>query len=130
MLIDTSGLLCLIHKDEPEHADAVELYNSAASYLTHNYVLDEFISLANARKLPRERSLAFSRQILTENSIELIWVNATLHDAALTLLEQRIDKSYSLCDAVSFIIMREHGMTDALTTDKHFEQEGFARLLK
>lgn len=40
-----------------------------------------------------------------------------------------MDKNYSLCDAVSFILMRERGFTDALTTDKHFEQEGLVRLL-
>ena len=39
------------------------------------------------------------------------------------------DKTYSLCDAVSFVLMRGRGMTDALTTDRHFEQEGFRRLL-
>jgi predicted nucleic acid-binding protein len=41
----------------------------------------------------------------------------------------RLDKDYSLCDAVSFLLMRARGLTDALTTDKHFEQEGFRRLL-
>ncbi|MEH2285259.1 MAG: hypothetical protein V7K90_28760 [Nostoc sp.] len=41
----------------------------------------------------------------------------------------RQDKSYSLCDAVSFVLMRQRGVTEALTTDHHFEQEGFRRLL-
>jgi predicted nucleic acid-binding protein len=45
-------------------------------------------------------------------------------------LEERPDKDYSLCDAVSFVLMRKYNLTDALTTDKHFDQEGFTRLLK
>lgn len=45
------------------------------------------------------------------------------------LLSDRQDKTYSLCDAVSFVLMRQRGMTGALTTDRHFEQEGFVRLL-
>ncbi len=130
MLIDTSGFLCLIHKDEPEHPQAVQSYTDGTSYLTHSYILDEFVSLAHARKLPREQSLKFSRNILTDNSIELVWVDAALHESALSLLEQRPDKSYSLCDAVSFVIMRERGIANALTKDRHFEQEGFVRLLK
>jgi predicted nucleic acid-binding protein len=45
------------------------------------------------------------------------------------LLRARPDKTYSLCDAVSFVLMRERGVAEALTTDRHFEQEGFRRLL-
>ena len=48
----------------------------------------------------------------------------------MKLLFERQDKTYSLCDAVSFVLMRRRGMTDALTTDQHFEQEGFVRLLQ
>lgn len=130
MLVDTSGFLCLIHKDEREHADAVRLFAEAPSHLTHSYILDEFIALAYSRKLPRLQSLKFSRQMLTDTSIEVVWVDVGLHESALSLLEDRADKSYSLCDAVSFVIMRDRQMTDALTTDRHFEQEGFVRLLK
>jgi predicted nucleic acid-binding protein len=36
----------------------------------------------------------------------------------------------SSCDRVSFVTMRQYGITEALTTDRHFEQEGFVRLLK
>lgn len=45
-------------------------------------------------------------------------------------MQKRIDKNYSLCDAVSFVIMNDREISEALTTDKHFEQENFVRLLK
>ena len=45
-------------------------------------------------------------------------------------LADRLDKQWSLVDAVSFILMQERGMTEALTADRHFEQAGFIRLLK
>ena len=41
----------------------------------------------------------------------------------------RPDKTYSLCDAISFVLMRRQGIQEALTTDRHFEQEGFRKLL-
>jgi uncharacterized protein len=60
--------------------------------------------------------------------VEVIWAGEELTRQAMTLLENRLDKKYSLCDAVSFVIMLRRGMTEALTTDHHFEQEGFKRL--
>lgn len=45
------------------------------------------------------------------------------------LLESRLDKTWSLCDAVSFVVMQTHDVKDALTTDRHFEQAGLVRLL-
>jgi len=45
-------------------------------------------------------------------------------------MRERTDKNYSLCDAASFVVMRERGIVESLTTDKHFRQEGFTRLLE
>ena len=42
---------------------------------------------------------------------------------------QRLDKDWSLTDCISFIVMRRRGLTDALTSDHHFEQAGFTILL-
>lgn len=53
MFIDTSGWLCLYHKDEPEHGEAIELYQNARVRLTTNYVLAEFVPLAQVRGFPR-----------------------------------------------------------------------------
>ena len=57
-------------------------------------------------------------------AIEVTWVDEDQHRTALSFLQERLDKSYSLCDAVRFLLMRERGITEALTTDRHFDQEG------
>lgn len=130
MFLDTSGLLSLIHVREPQYENAVSSYKAATTpRLTHSYVLDEFVSLAQARKLSREAALDFSERLLDDIDIETVWVDETRHRDALALLRARSDKAYTLCDAVSFALMRERGITEALTTDRHFEQEGFVRLL-
>lgn len=129
MLLDTSGLLCLAHRREPQHDAASALYDEATVRIVQSYVLDEFVALANARGLTRVSLIEFSGRIINDDEIEVVWVDETLHRQALDLLQARLDKTYSLCDAVSFVIMRERGITDALTTDHHFEQEGFVRLL-
>ena len=129
MLIDTSGWLCMLHKDEPEHLEAVRLYNDALVRVTHSYILAEFVPLAQVRKFPRQSNLIFTHRILDDAEVKLIWVDEDLHRQAVNLLLERGDKTYSLCDAVSFLVMRSLGIAEALTTDKHFKQEGFVRLL-
>ena len=67
--------------------------------------------------------------LLDNPDIETVWVDEQLHREAMQLLIDRQDKTYSLCDAVSFVLMRQRKTTTALTTDRHFEQEGFVKLL-
>lgn len=129
MLIDTSGLLCLYDHDSEHNQQAIRFYQAAAVRLTTNYVLAEFVALAYARKLSRQLALKISREMLLDQSIEIVWVDEPLHQQSLDLLQNRVDKTYSLCDAVSFVLMRERQINEALTTDKHFAQEGFVRLL-
>jgi predicted nucleic acid-binding protein len=97
--------------------------------LTHSFVFAEFVALTMARGLPRRDSLLFLTALLAHPEVEVIWVGEDLCQEAVRLLEARLDKSYSLCDAVSFVLMRQRRLQDALTTDRHFEQEGFCRML-
>jgi uncharacterized protein len=129
MLLDTSGLLCYHHIDEPYHQEAEKLFDESGPKFCHNYILAEFVALAHIRKLPRQPALAFLRDLVQHPLVEILWVDEALHGEGMELLERRLDKGYSLCDAVSFMLMRKRGIADALTTDRHFHQEGFNRLL-
>jgi uncharacterized protein len=129
MLLDTSGLLCLFHQAEPFHQEACQAYRAAHVRLTHGHVLAEFVALAQARRLPRPAALEFVTDLVDNPDIETLWVDESLHQRAMALLRSRLDKTYSLCDAVSFVLMRERKVHEALTTDRHFEQEGFRKLL-
>jgi predicted nucleic acid-binding protein len=129
MLLDTSGLLCYVDASQHRHRDAVEFYHSAPFRVTHNYVIAEFVALAQTRGYPRELALTFSSVLISDSEIELIWVDSSLHQEAMALLRSQLDKSYSLCDAVSFVVMQGRNITDALSTDHHFVQVGFQALL-
>ena len=50
--------------------------------------------------------------------------------SGLELYESRLDKHYSLTDCSSMQMMRRLGLTDALTNDRHFTQEGFSILFQ
>ncbi len=129
MFIDTSGLLSLVDRRDTYPTLSVELYGAATTRVAHNYVLAELIPLARSRGAPPEPTLVFARRLLHDPEVEIVWVDLGLHGMALDLLGRRADKDYSLCDAVSFVLMRQVGEREALTTDRHFEQEGFVRLL-
>jgi predicted nucleic acid-binding protein len=130
MLLDTSGLLCYFDRRDPRHEEAGLLFDTSPTLLTHSYILAEFIPLCHSRRLDSGEAIGFSLRLLGNRDIEVVWVDDDLHRAALALLQARSDKDYSLCDAVSFVLMRARGLHDALTTDHHFEQEGFVRLLE
>ena len=130
MLLDTSGLYSFFDDTDFRHADAFAFIKSANTRLTTNYVLAEFIPLCQARGLNRQKTLEFVEVLVKNLLIEIVWIDESLHQKAFALLQQRLDKTYSLCYAASFIVMRERGITEALTTDRHFEQEGFIKLLE
>lgn len=130
MFLDTSGLLSLFDSRDAFHNEAMRAFHRADRLLTHNYVLAELVALTNARNLPRQESLGFLRDLMDHPLIEVFWIDEASHRAGMDLLDSRMDKSYSLCDAISFLQMQERGVTESLTTDHHFEQEGFIRLLK
>lgn len=130
MFLDTSGLFSLLHSDESNHADAVTFFTASSFKLTTSYVLAELIALAHARNFPRRETLLFVAALQDSSEVSVVYVNEPLHRAAFSLLQQRLDKSWSLCDAVSLTLMQCHGITEALTTDQHFEQAGFTRLLR
>lgn len=130
MFVDTSGFYCLYDRDQKGHEAAIEFYNFASRRVTTNYVLAEYVALANARGLSRSDAIDFSERVLDDKEIDLIWVNEDLHREAVKLLIERYDKTYSLCDAVAFVLMRNLNIDRALTTDRHFKQEGFSRLLE
>ncbi|WP_404783238.1 type II toxin-antitoxin system VapC family toxin [Altericista sp. CCNU0014] len=129
LLLDTSGLLCYVHKSERQHWQAVQFLNASSQNLTHSYVLSEFVALALVRRFSRLATLTFVSDLLENPDIAVVWVDKALHCKAVNFLIKRPDKNYSLCDAVSFVLMHQHGIREALTTDHHFEQEGFQRLL-
>jgi predicted nucleic acid-binding protein len=130
MLLDTSGLMCVFDRRDFRHQDALDFYNAARARLTHNYVLVEFVALAQARNAPRGEALQFVADLFDDLEVEIVWVDTNLHRGALALLQERLDKTWSLCDAVSFLLMQQRGLTEALTTDHHFEQAGFIKLLE
>jgi predicted nucleic acid-binding protein len=97
-------------------------------------VLTEFVlievSNALAQIESRGRAIALWSYLRKEPSVTLVGASSELLTAGLKLYEGRLDKNWSLTDCTSFAVMKQHGLTDALTADHHFEQAGFRALLR
>ncbi len=92
LFLDTSGLLCAHDETDFRHEKAVEYFRSARRFVTTNYVLAEFVPLSQSRGYDRAESLTYIRDLLFLPRLELVWIDETRHQAAMKLLENRLDK--------------------------------------
>jgi uncharacterized protein len=95
---------------------------------TTDAVLWELLNALAAGEL-RSLAAAVFRQCHQDRSIEVVPWHAEKVEPAFALYESRPDKDWSLTDCLSFTIMQERRLTDALTADHHFAQAGFRALL-
>ncbi|WP_287743365.1 PIN domain-containing protein [Microcystis sp. M169S2] len=75
ILLDNSGLLCYVYRDQPGHEEAVQLLDSAGKSITHSYVLAELVALAQVRRYPRLATLEFITDLLENPDIETVWID-------------------------------------------------------
>jgi predicted nucleic acid-binding protein len=87
---------------------------------------------ANSLSRPQFRAavVEFYRRLQTSFRIEIVFVNEYLWNKGWKLYEERLDKSWSLTDCFSFVVMQEREIKETLSTDRHFEQAGFRAILR
>lgn len=132
---DTSGWGNLADHREPFHALAAKIYRTARQQgrriLTTNYILCELVALLTSPlRIPRPSVVQLIDGLKNSPFVEIVPVDLALDADAWNLLRNRQDKEWSLVDCASFVLMQQRSITEALTTDHHFEQAGFVRLLK
>ena len=125
---DTFYFLALVNEQDSAHAAAVG-YEAPVGLITTAWVLTE---VGDALSAPENRP-AFLRLLDTLREtpdIRVLEPATALFERGVQLFRERPDKEWSLTDCISFAAMREAGITEALTGDRHFEQAGFRALLK
>jgi predicted nucleic acid-binding protein len=127
---DTSYFVAMLGRDVDERQRALAAMSGRRDRLvTTAWVLVElgnFLSRAHHRA----DFLAVARGLSADPNAVVIPPDARLYDAGLRLFEDRTDKDWSFTDCISFAVMRERQIVEALSTDHHFEQAGFVALLK
>jgi predicted nucleic acid-binding protein len=93
---------------------------------TSDAVLTEVLAMfSGAGEYLRQGAARRVRALLSDTRVVLIPATHELFLEGFALYEQRPDKAYSLTDCMSMQIMRREGLTEVLTNDRHFSQEGF-----
>lgn len=135
LFVDTSGWASFFTKTEPTHLQAVQSLGSARqqnhTIFTSNYILAELVALLQSPlRQPRSRIFEILNTIKNTSYIQILHISEEIDHAAWELCQSRPDKSWSLVDCSSFVLMQQLSIQTALTTDHHFEQAGFICLLK
>jgi predicted nucleic acid-binding protein len=98
--------------------------------VTTDEVLTELLDGLGQRETHlREAAAGAVRKILNDSRVTVYRQSRESPLAGLRLYEQRKDKAYSLVDCISMTTMRRHGISEVLTNDHHFIQEGFQVVL-
>jgi predicted nucleic acid-binding protein len=97
--------------------------------VTTDFVLVEVGNFL-ARSDDRPVFLELMDRLRASPNTEIVPADRALLDAGLELYRRRLDKDWSLTDCMSFAVMEQRGIREALTGDHHFEQAGFVALLK
>jgi hypothetical protein len=126
---DTSFYLALLRDDDDAHLRALEFATPIHSIVTTEFILLE-LGNACARAPDHADFLALVAGMRGSPRVRVIPLGSALFNHGLERMASRPDKDWSLTDCVSFVVMEYEEMTEALTTDKHFEQAGFSALLK
>lgn len=99
--------------------------------VTTDEVLTEFLAaLSKGRARLRLGAAKTVRTILSNPNVQVIPQSRESFRKGLERYEARSDKGYSLQDCISMNTMESHSITEILTNDRHFEQEGFSVLMK
>ena len=126
---DTSFFLALLRADDPVHPCALAESRVVRSVITTEFVLLE-LGNACARAADHADFLALVAGLRASPRATIVPLDSQLLDRGMQLMGERWDKDWSLTDCISFVVMKEQDIHNALTADRHFEQAGFTALLK
>jgi len=133
VFVDTSAWLALVNKSDAAHQKARKvrdaLLKDHIQFIVTNYVMVE-IANALCRVPHRETAVKLINFIEMTENIQIVEIDKEIYKEAWRVYSTYMDKDWSLTDCTSFEVMKERRITEAFTTDKHFEQAGFDILMK
>jgi predicted nucleic acid-binding protein len=131
IFLDSAFAIALSSKTDTYHDKALQISENLDEtvLVTTRAIL---LEIGNAlSKLPyRKACVELLNSMETDENVLIIPVSDELYTKGLTLFAKRTDKEWGLIDCISFVVMQERDIDQALTTDTHFQQAGFHALMR
>ncbi|HXE51792.1 MAG TPA: PIN domain-containing protein [Tepidisphaeraceae bacterium] len=130
VFVDTFALLAMLNTADARHEAAMRWFRvSTRPLVVNEWVLTELADALCAVRT-RQAAVAVERRMRSERRVTVIESSADLFGRGFDLYANRPDQEWSLTDCISFVVMKDRHIKEALTGDHHFEQAGFVALLK
>jgi predicted nucleic acid-binding protein len=130
VFVDTGGFVALLVAEDQMHDRAAAIFGTASrerwALVTTNVVLIETYSVLLARARDGRRAAVGFLDAIAGSASSLVVEPVRAEDEiqAMALVRAHVDKSYSLCDALSFVVMERMGVSEAIAFDRHFREYG------
>ncbi len=133
VFVDTSAWIALINNNDNLSAQAqqvlLSLKQQNVTLVTTEFVLLE-VADALCKTNFRQKTYAYINGIKRATDVvKVVPLEQSLLDKGWAIYCQYSDKDWGLTDCISFVVMRQEGITEAFTSDRHFEQAGFTKLM-
>ena len=126
--VDTAGWMAMADSKDPLHQECLnsrdEWFEKGGVLVTSNYILDEALTLIRMR-LGIEAAEKWWAMTSESPRCKVEWITPERKEKAVHWFFRWRDQSFSFTDCTSFIVMRELGIKDVLTADRHFITAGF-----
>jgi uncharacterized protein len=133
VFLDTAYALALSSPNDLFHQRAAHLADeieaAGVRVVTTRAIMLE-IGNAFSKQRRRHADIELLDALEADSGVEIIPLSEQLYKRAWQFFCERPDKEWGLTDCVSFIVMQDRAMTEALTTDEHFRQAGFQPLMR
>jgi len=128
VFVDSGGFFALLAPEDQFHGHTCALFQQANSerwrLITKNAVVIETHALLLARSRGGRRNALGFLDILANDAYHIERIRKADEGRAMALLRGHEDKDYSLCDALSFVVMERLGIAEAIAFDRHFRAYG------
>jgi predicted nucleic acid-binding protein len=131
LFLDTVFIQALLNRRDQYHDKAKaflpRLRNAVEVWVTEAVLIEVGNALSAVN---RTAAIQFIEQCYRTDNIRVVTVDTQLLALAMQFYQTRPDKTWGLTDCISFVVMEEQGLTDAVTADIHFVQAGYRALLR